>query len=146
MLLYDCFVFIWFTLYLCQHTEFWIKFLKCITNLISPAPHFYHDFQEKYGPKGQGKNVTPGKPNKDGNKQKPEVDINVGLSERPPWFCRYILYWKYLLILILLQSLVSVFSLHSKCQSRCCVICFSLPWSTQPVWMGIRLLVLTPCI
>ncbi|MED6186016.1 hypothetical protein PIB30_062643 [Stylosanthes scabra] len=42
---------------------------------------------EKYGPKGQVKNGTPAKPNKDGNKQKPEVDINVGLSERPPWFC-----------------------------------------------------------
>ncbi|KAE9602474.1 hypothetical protein Lal_00050247 [Lupinus albus] len=42
---------------------------------------------EKYGPKGQGKtsNVTPSKPNND--KQKPEVDINVGLSQRPPWFC-----------------------------------------------------------
>lgn len=43
---------------------------------------------EKYGPKGQGKtlNVTAAKPNND-NKQKPEVDIHVGLSERPPWFC-----------------------------------------------------------
>ncbi|KAK7265401.1 hypothetical protein RJT34_33021 [Clitoria ternatea] len=43
---------------------------------------------EKYGPKGQGKtlNVATAKPNKDG-KQKPEVDIHVGLSERPPWFC-----------------------------------------------------------
>ncbi|XP_054822089.1 UBP1-associated proteins 1C [Prosopis cineraria] len=42
---------------------------------------------EKYGPKGQSKtpNVTAAKPN--GNKQKPEVDIHVGLSERPPWFC-----------------------------------------------------------
>ncbi|XP_057722033.1 UBP1-associated proteins 1C [Arachis stenosperma] len=42
---------------------------------------------EKYGPKGQVKNGAPAKPNKDGNKQKPDVDINVGLSERPPWFC-----------------------------------------------------------
>ncbi|XP_057421823.1 UBP1-associated proteins 1C [Lotus japonicus] len=43
---------------------------------------------EKYGPKGQGKTVNnaAAKPNKD-SKQKPEVDINVGLSERPPWFC-----------------------------------------------------------
>ncbi|XP_061361741.1 UBP1-associated proteins 1C [Gastrolobium bilobum] len=43
---------------------------------------------EKYGPKGQGKtlNVSTAKPNKD-SKQRPEVDINVGLSERPPWFC-----------------------------------------------------------
>ena len=47
-------------------------------------------FQEKYGPKGQGKapNVTNAKPNNDA-KQKPDVDVNVGLSERPPWFCRY---------------------------------------------------------
>ncbi|TKY54453.1 UBP1-associated proteins 1C [Spatholobus suberectus] len=43
---------------------------------------------EKYGPKGQGKtlNVATAKPNKE-SKQRPEVDINVGLSERPPWFC-----------------------------------------------------------
>ncbi|KAK1413841.1 hypothetical protein QVD17_29577 [Tagetes erecta] len=43
---------------------------------------------EKYGPKGQAKpsNGTPGKPNSS-SKSKPEVDINVGLSERPPWFC-----------------------------------------------------------
>ncbi|XP_076923717.1 uncharacterized protein LOC143585934 [Bidens hawaiensis] len=42
---------------------------------------------EKYGPKGQAKpNGTPGKPNS-ASKPKPEVDINVGLSERPPWFC-----------------------------------------------------------
>ena len=47
-------------------------------------------FQEKYGPKGQGKapNGTPAKAKSD-SKQRPEVDINVGLSERPPWFCRY---------------------------------------------------------
>ncbi|MCE5166907.1 hypothetical protein HAX54_029308, partial [Datura stramonium] len=43
---------------------------------------------EKYGPKGQGKasNGTPAKPSSD-SKQKPDVDINVGLSDRPPWFC-----------------------------------------------------------
>ncbi|KAI4335257.1 hypothetical protein L6164_013921 [Bauhinia variegata] len=43
---------------------------------------------EKYGPKGQGKslNVSTVKPNKEA-KQRPEVDINVGLSDRPPWFC-----------------------------------------------------------
>jgi len=54
---------------------------------------FCFDFQEKYGPKGQGKtlNAAAAKPVKDG-KQRPVVDINVGLSERPPWFCRYILY------------------------------------------------------
>ncbi|CAL5199208.1 unnamed protein product [Lathyrus oleraceus] len=43
---------------------------------------------EKYGPKGQGKalNGSAAKPGKD-KKQRPEVDINVGLSNRPPWFC-----------------------------------------------------------
>lgn len=41
---------------------------------------------EKYGPKGQAKPSTPGKTNSS-SKPKPEVDINVGLSERPPWFC-----------------------------------------------------------
>ncbi|OAY27089.1 UBP1-associated proteins 1C isoform X1 [Manihot esculenta] len=43
---------------------------------------------EKYGPKGQGKasnGATP-KPSKN-TKQQPDIDINVGLSERPPWFC-----------------------------------------------------------
>ena len=47
--------------------------------------------QEKYGPKGQNKplNVTTAKSNKDAKKQ-PDVDITVGLSERPPWFCRYV--------------------------------------------------------
>lgn len=43
---------------------------------------------EKYGPKGQGKDVTTTKPkNNAKQKQKAEVDINVGLTERPPWFC-----------------------------------------------------------
>ncbi|KAJ8526521.1 hypothetical protein K7X08_028998 [Anisodus acutangulus] len=43
---------------------------------------------EKYGPKGQGKasNGTLAKPSGD-SKQKPDVDINVGLSDHPPWFC-----------------------------------------------------------
>ncbi|KAJ7955933.1 UBP1-associated proteins 1C-like [Quillaja saponaria] len=43
---------------------------------------------EKYGPKGQPKalNATTAKPNKN-SKQHPVVDINVGLSERAPWFC-----------------------------------------------------------
>lgn len=46
-------------------------------------------FQEKYGPKGQGKasNGPTAKANK-GSKQQTDIDINVGLSERPPWFCR----------------------------------------------------------
>ncbi|KAL1808875.1 hypothetical protein ACET3Z_025865 [Daucus carota] len=44
---------------------------------------------EKYGPKGQVKASTNTTPNpKSDSKMKPEVDINVGLSERPPWFCR----------------------------------------------------------
>ncbi|OVA08393.1 zinc finger protein [Macleaya cordata] len=41
---------------------------------------------EKYGPKGQGKANTPAKA-KNQSKQKPDVDINVGLSSHPPWFC-----------------------------------------------------------
>ncbi|KAI8553412.1 hypothetical protein RHMOL_Rhmol05G0013800 [Rhododendron molle] len=43
---------------------------------------------EKYGPKGQGKapNGMAAKP-KNEAKQKPDFDVNVGLSERPPWFC-----------------------------------------------------------
>ncbi|CAH9084044.1 unnamed protein product [Cuscuta europaea] len=43
---------------------------------------------EKYGPKGQPK--TPigrnSNPNSD-TKKRPDVDVNVGLSDRPPWFC-----------------------------------------------------------
>ncbi|KAE8712538.1 mitogen-activated protein kinase kinase 2 [Hibiscus syriacus] len=43
---------------------------------------------EKYGPKGQGQtpNGSNAKPNKQ-TKEKPDVDINMGLSQRPPWFC-----------------------------------------------------------
>ncbi|XVE70655.1 hypothetical protein DITRI_Ditri10aG0088400 [Diplodiscus trichospermus] len=43
---------------------------------------------EKYGPKGQGKtpNGSNAKPNKQ-SKENPDIDINVGLSQRPPWFC-----------------------------------------------------------
>ncbi|KAF8696720.1 hypothetical protein HU200_036347 [Digitaria exilis] len=42
---------------------------------------------EKYGPKGQTKpsNGAQGKPDKP--KPNADVDINVGLSTRPPWFC-----------------------------------------------------------
>ncbi|XP_048490767.1 UBP1-associated proteins 1C isoform X2 [Beta vulgaris subsp. vulgaris] len=40
---------------------------------------------EKYGPKGQAKTAS-GTPAKS-TKPKPDVDINIGLSERPPWFC-----------------------------------------------------------
>ncbi|XP_010548656.1 PREDICTED: UBP1-associated proteins 1C-like [Tarenaya hassleriana] len=44
---------------------------------------------EKYGPKGQLKpsNCTPAKSKQD-SKQQPDFDVNVGLSDRPPWFCR----------------------------------------------------------
>ncbi|XP_073132236.1 uncharacterized protein [Henckelia pumila] len=44
---------------------------------------------EKYGPKGQGKapNGTTNTKSKNDSKQKPEIDVNVGLSERPPWLC-----------------------------------------------------------
>lgn len=43
---------------------------------------------EKYGPKGQSKpsNGTPAKSKQD-SKPQPDFDINVGLSDRPPWFC-----------------------------------------------------------
>lgn len=43
---------------------------------------------EKYGPKGQVKtpNGKNSNPNSD-TKKRPEVDTNVGLSQRPPWFC-----------------------------------------------------------
>ncbi|KAK9275855.1 hypothetical protein L1049_023128 [Liquidambar formosana] len=43
---------------------------------------------EKYGPKGQGKASSGAIPKpKNDSKQKPDIDINVGLSERAPWFC-----------------------------------------------------------
>ena len=46
-------------------------------------------FQEKYGPKELNKpsSNAQGKPDKP--KPNADVDINVGLSTRPPWFCRY---------------------------------------------------------
>lgn len=57
--------------------------------------------QEKYGPKGLGKasNGTPAKASSD-SKQKPDVDINVGLSDRPPWFCRSVELSFYLSLLV----------------------------------------------
>jgi hypothetical protein len=62
---------------------------------------FFFFFQEKYGPKGQGKasNGPTAKSNKD-SKQQTDIDINVGLSERPPWFCRCVYIFFYLIILI----------------------------------------------
>lgn len=67
------------------------------------------DFQEKYGPKGQGKalNGSAAKPGKD-KKQRPEVDINVGLSNRPPWFCRYIFYGILFLVIIVVTSDIQI--------------------------------------
>ncbi|XVE97942.1 hypothetical protein REPUB_Repub03eG0062400 [Reevesia pubescens] len=41
---------------------------------------------EKYGPKGQAPIGSNAKPKKE-TKEKPDIDINVGLSQRPPWFC-----------------------------------------------------------
>ncbi|KAL6496492.1 hypothetical protein OROGR_029750 [Orobanche gracilis] len=70
----------------------WFQCEDCGDNLKKPklANHFRQcsAFKEKYGPKGQGK-ATNGTNTKTRNdtRQKPEVDINVGLSERPPWFC-----------------------------------------------------------
>ncbi|CAM8950170.1 unnamed protein product [Rhodiola kirilowii] len=42
---------------------------------------------EKYGPKGQVKPSNGMTTNTKNTSQKPEVDINVGLSDRPPWYC-----------------------------------------------------------
>uniref|UniRef100_A0A7N0UKQ3 U1-type domain-containing protein n=1 Tax=Kalanchoe fedtschenkoi TaxID=63787 RepID=A0A7N0UKQ3_KALFE len=42
---------------------------------------------EKYGPKGMVKPSNATAMNTRNSNQKPEVDINVGLSENPPWFC-----------------------------------------------------------
>ncbi|CAN1147961.1 UBP1-associated proteins 1C [Linum perenne] len=43
---------------------------------------------EKYGPKGVGKPAVNGAtPKSKDSKPKPDVDINVGLSLRPPWTC-----------------------------------------------------------
>jgi hypothetical protein len=45
--------------------------------------------QEKYGPKGQNKLSCSAQGKPDKPKPNADVDINVGLSTRPPWFCRY---------------------------------------------------------
>ncbi|XP_002514090.2 UBP1-associated proteins 1C isoform X1 [Ricinus communis] len=42
---------------------------------------------EKYGPKGQGKISNGATPKSNKKQQHPDVDITVGLSDRPPWFC-----------------------------------------------------------
>ncbi|CAI9780333.1 unnamed protein product [Fraxinus pennsylvanica] len=43
---------------------------------------------EKYGPKGQGKSSSGvNAKTKNDSKPKPDFDVNVGLSERSPWFC-----------------------------------------------------------
>ncbi|RRT74978.1 hypothetical protein B296_00031737 [Ensete ventricosum] len=46
-------------------------------------------FQEKYGPKDQGKASQKAQEKPDKPKPNADVDVNVGLSSRPPWFCRY---------------------------------------------------------
>lgn len=45
-------------------------------------------FQEKYGPKGQSKPSNGAQGKADKPKPNADVDINVGLSTQPPWFCR----------------------------------------------------------
>ncbi|KAJ0089740.1 hypothetical protein Patl1_13525 [Pistacia atlantica] len=72
-------------LYFIMRVKFMISSWKMTSAYFSGKNYF----QEKYGPKGQNKvsNGTTPKSNKD-SKQKPELDINVGLSEQPPWFCR----------------------------------------------------------
>ncbi|KAM0874198.1 hypothetical protein ACQ4PT_037581 [Festuca glaucescens] len=42
---------------------------------------------EKYGPKGQNKLSNSAQRKPDKPKPNADVDINVGLSTRPPWFC-----------------------------------------------------------
>ncbi|KAJ3701910.1 hypothetical protein LUZ61_005615 [Rhynchospora tenuis] len=42
---------------------------------------------EKYGPKSDGKPVKTPQSKPDKSKPNADVDINVGLSTRPPWFC-----------------------------------------------------------
>ncbi|RZS08493.1 hypothetical protein BHM03_00039471 [Ensete ventricosum] len=44
---------------------------------------------EKYGPKDQGKASQKAQEKPDKPKPNADVDVNVGLSSRPPWFCRY---------------------------------------------------------
>lgn len=81
-----------------------------ISGWVMTSASFFWEFffQEKYGPKGQNKvsNGTTPKSNKD-SKQKPEVDINVGLSEQPPWFCRYVFFSLiYLFFWLLMVSII----------------------------------------
>ncbi|KAJ8467088.1 hypothetical protein OPV22_029640 [Ensete ventricosum] len=42
---------------------------------------------EKYGPKDQGKASQKAQEKPDKPKPNADVDVNVGLSSRPPWFC-----------------------------------------------------------
>lgn len=51
--------------------------------------HHKDFFQEKYGPKDQGKASQKAQEKPDKPKPNADVDVNVGLSSRPPWFCRY---------------------------------------------------------
>ncbi|WOL00365.1 UBP1-associated proteins 1C [Canna indica] len=43
---------------------------------------------EKYGPKGQAKASRNAQAKPDKPKLNADVDVNVGLSSRPHWFCR----------------------------------------------------------
>ena len=45
-------------------------------------------FQEKYGPKDQGKGARNAQTKPDKPKQNAGVDVNVGLSSHAPWYCR----------------------------------------------------------
>ncbi|RWV78553.1 hypothetical protein GW17_00060456, partial [Ensete ventricosum] len=57
--------------------------------LLSIRSHRKDFFQEKYGPKDQGKASQKAQEKPDKPKPNADVDVNVGLSSRPPWFCRY---------------------------------------------------------
>jgi hypothetical protein len=67
--------------------EQWLQCYMFIGHALTSL--MYYPPQEKYGPKGQNKlsSSAQGKPDKP--KPNADVDINVGLSTRPPWFCRY---------------------------------------------------------
>lgn len=45
-------------------------------------------FQEKFGPKDQGKASRDPQTKPDKPKQIADVDVNVGLSSHAPWYCR----------------------------------------------------------
>ncbi|OMO91714.1 Zinc finger, U1-type [Corchorus olitorius] len=69
----------------------WFQCEDCGDNLKKPklANHFRicSASKEKYGPKGQGNTPNSNAKSNKQTKEKPDIDINVGLSQRPPWFC-----------------------------------------------------------